>query len=447
MTTSFTTASAPGALPGAGHAVQLLRRPLPFLASLPRHGDLVRIRLGPQTAYVPCHPEVLRLVAKNDHVFDKGGPFYDRTRETIGNALATAPCAEHRRQRRIVQPSFDHRRIEDYAPVMTEEVTALTDAWSPQDVVDIGQAMERLTLRVLLRTLFGLSPDHRAIAEVERSLPVLVTGVYRRLFIPERILTLAPSRLNRDYGPARTRMWQVTENLIREGRRQSSADRDDLLSVLLGARHEQTGEPLTDQEVFDQIITMLTSGMETAAKALGFTFYLLGRHPEVQDRLRGELQAVLPDRPPEFKDVAQLPYTRQVILESLRLYPPVWLFSRVTTAETTLTGRRLPAGTNLLISPYVLHHNPTLFEDPEKFDPDRWLPERARTTPRGALVPFGLGPRKCVGDQFALVEMAIIVAAVVSRWRLWPAPGWTFRPRPRATLSPGPLPMTLRPVQ
>ena len=443
MTTSFTTAGAPGALPGAGHAVQLLRRPLPFLASLGRHGDLVRVRLGPQTAYVPCHPEVLRLVAKNDHVFDKGGPFYDRAREIVGNGLATAPCPQHRGQRRIVQPSFDHRRIEDYAPVMTEEATALAEAWRPRDIVDIGREMERLTLRVLMRTLFGLSPDHRAIAEVERSLPALVTGVFRRLVVPESLLALVPSRLNRDYGPARTRMRHITEDLIREGRRQAADGRDDLLSVLLGARHEQTGERLTDQEVFDQIITMLTSGMETAARALGFTFYLLSRHPEAEDRLRGEIRTALAGRTPGFKDVAQLPYTRQVILESLRLYPPVWLFSRVTTAETDLSGRRLPAGSNLLISPYTLHHNPTLFPDPEEFDPDRWVPDRARTTPRGALLPFGLGPRKCVGDQFALVEMAVIVATVVSRWQLRPVPGWTFRPTPRATLGPGPLPMTL----
>lgn len=444
---TFTTAKAPGALPVLGHAPQLLHRPLPFLASLPRHGDLIEVALGPRTAYVPCHPEVFRLVCRNDHVYDKGGPYYDRTREIIGNGLATASCAAHRRQRRIVQPSFDHRRVGDYLPVMNEEALAATASWRPGETVDVNRAMEALALRVTMRTLFGISPGHRAVAEVERSLPVLVAGVYRRVLVPEWTLSLLPTRLNRDYGPARARLWRITRELIDEARQRDLSHHRDLLSVLLRTHDADTGEPLPEQEVFDQIITLLVSGMETSARALGFTLHLISRHPETADALHAEATDVLAGRPAGPQDVSRLSYTRQVVLESLRLYPPVWMVSRVTTAETELAGRHLPTGTNLLLSPYALHHNPRLFPDPKAFDPDRWLAQRARETPPGALAPFGLGNRRCVGDQFALVELVITVATVASRWRLRPVPGRRMRPQPRATLSTGPLPLTPLPVR
>ncbi len=442
MSTPLTTGTAPGALPLVGHSAQLLWRPLRFLTSLPRHGDLVRVRLGPRVVYVPCHPEIFRHVFKNDHIYDKGGPYYDRARDVVGNSLVTSRWAEHRQQRKIMQPSFDHSRVGRYASLMTEEADTMMTTWRPGDIVDVARAMESHTQRVTTRALFGMPADHHAVVEMERSLPILVEGVYRRMLVPPGILSLFPSRTNRRYNRARARIWRLTEEIIHEGRRQST-HQDGLLSALLCAHSEETDELLTNQEIFDQVVIVLLAGTETTAKTLGFTFYLLAKHPDVEDRVHREIDAALAGRSPTFEDLAQLTYTRQVITESLRLYPPTWIFTRVTTAADELAGHQLPKGATLLLSPYLLHRDPSVFPNPESFDPDRWRPDKARTTPRGAMLAFGMGSRKCIGDQFALTEATLTMATIAARWRLRPPAGMTLRPTPRATLCTGPLLMTL----
>ncbi|NGO71429.1 cytochrome P450 [Streptomyces boncukensis] len=436
--------TAPGALPVLGHAWELRTRPLEFLAALPAHGDLVEIRLGPSPGYVVCAPELLRHVLADSRTFDKGGPFFDKARALFGDSLAMARWAQHRWQRRQLQPAFQTARIAGYAEVMGEEVARMTRSWRAGSTVGLVDALNALALRIVTRSVLAAAAEDRAVAEFQRSLPPAVEGLYRRTLTPVPLLHSLPTPGNLRYFRARRRIRRATDDVIR-AQRAAPPDDGGLVSLLLSARHGEHDGPLSDADIRDQLIVMIGAGSDTTANALAFAYWLLAGHPAAEERLHQELDDVLKGRPARFDDLDSLPYTRSVVSETLRLYPPGWFFTRATTAETELAGRRLPSGTTVLYSPYILHRHPGLFPEPERFDPDRWLPERADGTPRGALVPFGGGSRKCIGEQFALTEMALALAGISARWALRPARGTRLTPRALGTLSPGPLSMVPRP--
>ncbi|MGI5472151.1 cytochrome P450 [Streptomyces sp. CA-132043] len=244
-----------------------------------------------------------------------------------------------------------------------------------------------------------------------------------------------PTPGNRRYRSACTRLHRAIDGIIAE--RRASPGGDDLVAMLLEARDEDTGEPLSDKDIRDQLVVMSGAGFETTANSLAFAFWLLSQHPEAEKRVHDEVDRTLAGRTATPADLDGLDYTRRVVHEVLRMYPPGWFFTRVTTTETTLAGHRLPAGTALLYSAYLLHHRPDLFPDPERFDPDRWLERSGDCLPRGAHVPFGGGNRKCIGDQYALVEMTMALASVCARWSVRPDPGATLRVQVRGTLGPG----------
>ncbi|MET7934955.1 cytochrome P450 [Streptomyces sp. NPDC005322] len=440
---SWSSGTAPGAVPLLGHALALWRRPLPFLASLPAHGDVVEVRIGPSRAYLVCHPELVRQVLLNPRVFDKGGVF-DKARQLLGNSLSVSRGEDHRSQRRMIQPAFHTRRIADYTAAVAEDTRAAIGAWRAGQTLDLGDAMHALLMRVAARTLFSTGVDEATIDEARHCLRIVSQGIYRRTMAPLGIMERLPTPGNRRYDRANARLRQIVDAMISD-RRRSGADHGDLLSTLLRARHPETGASLTDREVLDQVVTFLVAGSETTASTLAFVFHLLGTHAEAEQRVHAEIDEALGDRSPAFEDLPKLEYVRAVISESLRLYPPSWISMRVTASETALGGRTLPAGTMVLYSAQALHHNPQLFPAPERFDPGRWLGERATEVPRGALLPFGAGSHKCIGDVLALTETALIVATIASRWRLRPVPGSRLRPEPKATLEPGPLPMVCRP--
>jgi cytochrome P450 len=434
--------TAPGSLPLAGHVMSLLFRPLEFLKTLPSLGDLAKIKIGLSEVYVPCNPALFRQILKNPEVCDKGGLLYERAREVGGNGLVTARWVDHQQQRPLLQPSFDHGHISHYAQVMADEVNALVRTWRPGEVIDVSKAMETLTLRITARALFSVPADHRSVAQVERWLPIVMGGIYRRMLVPAHILALAPTKVNRQYSRATAEMRKVTEEFINEGRRRKGQDHG-LLSTLLNAHGEITGVPLQAQEISDQAITLLVAGTETAARALGFVFHLLGRHPGVAAALRDEVDRSLAGRAPRFEDLSSLTFTKQVVMESLRVHPPAWIFSRVATKSYELGGHAFPEGTMFLLSPYIMHHNPDLFPSPETFDPDRWRPGGMSEESRRSVVPFGSGARKCIGDQYALTEAIVTVAMIAARWHLSPLTDRPLRPVARATLGPGRLLMRL----
>ncbi|MFY4721522.1 cytochrome P450 [Streptomyces sp. LaBMicrA B280] len=437
-------ARAPGGLPLVGHAVQLARRPLEFLGSLPAAGDLVELRLGTKPAYLPCHPELVQQVLRNARVYDTGGPVKDKARPILGNGLITSDWADHRRQRRMVQPAFHTARIAAYAAVMQEECGAQAKTWRAGLPLDVADAMQALTARVTARALFSTEMAPHSVAEIQRSLPVMVHGAFRRAMDPTGLVARLPLAANREFDAALARLHSLIDGIVGDYRR-SGEDRGDLLSALLAARDEEDGGAMTDQEVHDQVMTLLLAGVETTASALTWAWHLLAAHPEAEARLHAEVDEVLGGRVPEYADVPRLVHTQRIFTETLRLYPPAWMYTRMTTEPTELAGHRLPAGTDVLISPYVIHRIPEFFARPDVFDPDRWLPERAQEVTRGSYLPFGAGSRKCIGDVFGMTEATLALAALAARWRLRPVPGTTVSPRAEMSLTAGRLPMVPEP--
>ncbi|MFH8348943.1 cytochrome P450 [Streptomyces sp. NPDC018045] len=476
---AWTVSTAPGGVPLLGHALPLWRRPLEFLASLPAHGDLVAIRLGPQRVWLACDPGLVQQILMDPRTYDKGGPLYDTMRIVLGNGLVTCPQHAHRRQRRLAQPCFRPSRIADYATVMSTEIDTAVREWRPGRTLDVTDAMMDLSARVTTGVLMSTSLDPGIAAEVRACLATAMRGVLLRAVVPLGPFYKLPTPGNRRFDRALSRLHHIIDGIIAE-RRARPAGHDDLLATLLeatadgapatgndaaadgtsapgaGADGPEAGcptsreashdkEPLTDQEAHDQLMTFLVAGIETTALALAWTFHLLATHPEEERRLHAEVDTVLDGRPPAPGDLPRLGHARRVVTEALRMYPPGWALTRVTTTETTLAGHRLAPGSTVLYSAYVLHQDPVAFPDPQRFDPDRWLPERAGSVPSGAMLPFAAGNRKCIGDHFAMTEAVLALAAIAARWRLRPPAARTVRPVPAAVLSPGPLPMVCEP--
>jgi pentalenene oxygenase len=264
------------------------------------------------------------------------------------------------------------------------------------------------------------------------------------MFAPISWWERIPTRSNRLFDEAQARLREVINQTISDYR-QANSDQGDVLSILVNARDEATGQGMTDQEIHDQVMTILIGGTETTGNTLAWTFYLLAEHPEIEERLHAEVDGVLGGRPPRFADLPHLVYTRRVLTETLRMYPPAWLLSRTTSREVELAGRRLPPGTPVFYSPYMLGRDPDLFPNPGRFDPDRWLPDRAATLPRDAVLPFGGGGRKCIGDDFGMAETTLTLAATAARWRLRKVAATKVSTTPKASLGTGPLPMVAQP--
>ncbi|WP_078603037.1 MULTISPECIES: cytochrome P450 [unclassified Streptomyces] len=435
----WTVGTAPGIFPFLGHGIDLARRPLDFLESLPAHGDLVEIRLGPQRAWMACHPDLVAQVLGDPGTFDKGGPLYDRLRILLGDGVGTCRHQDHRRQRRLLQPGFRKTRVADQVRLMGEEVESVCRTWRDGQAVDISAAMLDLSTRVICRVLFSDSLDAATAVEMRKCLATVMRGMFVRTVMPVDALFRLPTPANRRYRHASGRLRAIVDAAVAERRRGTArAGRDDLLGTLLAAARGDGGDAaITDQEVHGQVITLMFAGAESTALCLSSALDLVGRHPEEERRLHSEVDAVLASgRPPGRDELPLLAHTRRVLTETLRHRPPGWLFTRATTKETELAGHRLPRGATVMFSPYLLHHDPALFPDPGRFLPDRWLPGRADAVRPGAMIPFGAGRRKCLGETLAMAEATVAVAFIARHWRLRPLPGRQERLRPAASLGP-----------
>ncbi len=400
-------ARAPGWWPLLGHSVPLHRDPLRFLAGLSAYGDLVTIGIGPSRAVVVCDPALAHQVITDLRTFDRVGMIYERVRAAMGNGLATAVYADHRRQRPTVQPAFHPRHLPGYAAIMWEQTTELMARWQDGQCVDMVEEMFRLTTSVALRALFSSHIDPAAAQRLRDTFDVFLRGTYPRVTLPgfDRL----PLPLNRRYRAA-LRQWQTQVRDLITRYRAGDGDHDDLMGRLLAAP-----ERVTDTELSDQVAVLLLAGAETTSSALSWAIYLLCRHPDVLAAVQAEAGEVLAGRSADQVDRVDLPkleLTGRVILESMRLYPPSWVLLRSVTRDTRLGGHLLRAGSMVVFSPYVLHRHPGFFAEPERFDPDRW----SRPVNRHAYVPFGGGPTKCVGEQFALAETSVALASMLGRW-------------------------------
>lgn len=434
---------APGRRILLGHTPSLLRRRVGFTSSLRVHGDMVRLFLGPLEAYFLTSPELVNHVLVTQGTSFSKGIVFDRFRPFMGNGLVMSEGAFHLRQRRLVQPAFHSARLAAYADTMVRVAGELTGGWRAGEVRQLDADMQWLAITVVGETLFGTELGRRAVAEARRSIPVVLKAGMVRALSPRFLERVPLVPANRRFDRAVDRLRRIVLEVI-AGWRVAGEDHGDLLSLLMLARDPGTGEGMTDEQVYDEVITLLTAGSETTAVTLTWLFHELARHPEVGRRVRAEVDEVLGGRVATFADVAKLGYLRRVVSEVLRMYP-IWILMRRAVCEVELGGVRLPAGTEVMFSPFSLHFDPRFHDDPERFDPDRWLPERAARVPKGAYVPFGAGSRQCVGQAFAQTEITLVAATVLAGWELLPVPGVPVRLAVTSAAYPDRMPMTVVP--
>ncbi|MET9834934.1 cytochrome P450 [Streptomyces sp. NPDC006385] len=434
---------AAGSLPLLGHAIPLLRDNLGFIDSLRSYGRLVEIRLQPgQSTIVVNDPVLIRAMLVDLALTLDKGRFFEKMGQLLGDSVVTAAGAEHVRKRRQLQPAFRRTETARYVDLMRDQVSAVTDSWQPGQVLDVREVMVKLSLDMLAATVFSGSIDEDAFDELRHSLSVVMNGVGARIMLPDWVEKL-PLPANRRFTAARDAVRATIDAAVTELR---AADRDsgDMLSLLLKATDEETGQPLTAHQICSEILTLAVAGTETTASVLSWVLYELARHPDIDARVQDELDTVLGGRPVVFEDLAQLPYLERVIREALRLHHTGWLVTRRTLEPTRLGEWEIPAGTELAYCQHALFRDPTHFPDPLAFDPDRWLDE-TQQLPDGAFLPFGAGKHKCIGDRFALAEITTAVATLTRVWQLELVPGQSIRPVARATVRPSSLRMTTRP--
>lgn len=403
------------------------------------YGDLVQIRLPGRRVFIlnrPADIEQVLLVQRAN--FIKHRFFWRHVTAIFGNGLLTSEGDFWLRQRRLAAPAFHPDRIASYGTVMAERTRVLAESWKEGEVRDVHRDMMAVTMEIVSKTLFDADVAED-LDEISRSFDLVIREIAKRFRRPVKIADWIPTPGNLRY----TRGVRMLDGLVARvlaERRANPGDRGDLLSMLLAARDDD-GKPMSDRQLRDETITLFLAGHETTAIALSWTLFLLARHPEAEARLRAEL-ATLGGRLPGAADLPRLPFTEAVVKEGLRLYPPAYVIGREAVGDCELGGFRCPAGTTIYFAPWVLHRDARHFPEPERFRPERWLASdgSAARLPKYAYIPFGGGPRICIGERFAMMEGVLVLATLLSRVRLEMA-GPDPTPFPSITLRPegGPL--------
>ena len=420
--------------PILGNLSRFRREPLTFLKSIAhRYGDIVYFRLGPKDVYFLNHPDLIKdvLVTRNNNFIKSR--VLQKARRFLGTGLLTSEGEFHLRQRRLVQPAFHRDRLIGYAAVMAEYAVRAADRLQDGALIEMDLEMMRLTLAIVAKTLFSAEVESDA-NEIGKSLATIL-NMFDAVLAPfSEILEKLPLPANRRAREAREKLDAIIYRIIKD-RRREAVDRGDLLSMLLLAQdHEGDGTGMSDEQVRDEALTLFLAGHETTANALTWTWYLLAMNPEAEAKMHAEIDRVLGGRTPGFDDLAALQYTERVFSESMRLYPPAWIIGREALHSFDLDRHRIERGSFVVMSPYVMHRDPRYYPEPERFDPDRWLPEISARRPKFAYFPFGGGPRVCVGERFAWMEGVLLLAALAQSWRFRLVPGHPVEPLPLITL-------------
>ena len=401
--------------------------------------DLVHFTILGMHSYLVLNPELVReLLVNRASEFPKSQRDYIILSKFLGDGLLTAEGEQHRRQRKLAQPAFHHKRIAAYAETMVDYAADMVATWPTGAERDIAFEMYQLTLYIVSKTMFDTDKTRMVhfVDSVGQAMHILQDVTNRDFRRPILWPQWLPTADNRARQKAKAVLDETIHTIVTDRRQQASADKGDLLSMLLLARDDD-GQAMDDTELRDQLVTIFLAGHETTANTLSWTWYLLSQNPTAEAKLHAELDEVLDGRLPTLADLPQLPYTQMVIKEAMRLYPPAWVLAgRTATAETTLGGYAIRQGADLMVSPYVLHRNPAVFPDPERFDPERFTAEREKELPRYAYLPFGAGPRVCIGNSFAMMEAQLILATVAQRFRLHLAADQRVELNPQITLSP-----------
>ena len=421
--------------PWLGVLPHFRKDPANYLLTIAReYGDLAYMRLGPQHAFVVSDPDAIRdILITHQGNFTKSR-MLERAKVLLGDGLLTSEAEFHTRQRRLVQPAFHRDRLLRYAADMVACAARARDAWAPGAELDMHQQMTRLTLAIVGRTLF--SADVSSDADEIGHAMTQIFELFDTLLLPfSDWIQKLPIPPVRRFEKARDRLDKIVYGLIAE-RRRSGKDAGDLLSMLLLAQDESDNAHMTDKQVRDEALTLLIAGHETTANALTWTWYLLSQNPEVEARMHAEIDSALGGKLPDFDDAANLPYTGGVFAESLRLYPPAWAIGRRAREDYSIGGYAIPAKSILLMSPWVVHRDPRWYEEPEAFRPERWQDDLLKRLPRFAYFPFGGGARQCIGNTFALMEAALVLATIAQKFRLRLVAGHPVVPLASITLRP-----------
>ena len=397
------------------------------------HGypDMVRLRLGLRDFYLVTNPALIQEVLVTKQRDFVKGRFLQNTKKVFGNGLLTSEGDFHHRQRRLIQPAFHRDSIEAYAATMVQHEQRATSRWHDGDVLDVHREMTKLTMSIIAKCLFDRDVESSAETISE---DLTTTIEYFDLLSSPLATLLEKMPSSKKYHRATRRVDELVYGLIKE-RRASPQDTCDLMSILLRAEDED-GSGMTDSQVRDEVLITFAAGHETTSNALTWTWYLLSENPAVEERLHAEVDAVIGSRAPSAEDVPRLEYTTKVLTESMRVYPPAWILVRQALKDSVIGGYSIPRGADIALSQYVVHHDPKLFREPERFDPDRWTPEMRSALPRFAYFPFGGGARSCIGEPFAWMEGVLLLAAISRDWSMRHVRGHKVEMLPRITLRP-----------
>jgi cytochrome P450 len=433
----------PKGLPLFGNLLDLSRDILRYYDEWSRqYGDVVALRLAAWPAILLNRPEYIEYVlVKNHRNFIKFPFFFRHVRAIFGQGLLTSEGEVWHRQRRLMAPAFHDQRLAGYGEATVRFSERMLENWQPGAPRDLHVDMMALTLSIAAKTLFDAEVEDE-VAEISQAFTTIADEIAVRFRLPLRIPDAIPTPGNIRYARGVRRIDRLVNRIIRE-RRQQGGDRGDLLSMLMMAKDDH-GRPMSERQLRDEVITLLLAGHETTALALSWTWYLLSRHPDTDAKLASELRHVLDGRAPTVSDLPRLSFTGRVVTEAIRLYPPVWGFGREAVADFELGGYAISKGTTIIISPWVLHRSPCYFERPMEFRPERWSNDFASHLPRFAYIPFGGGPRICIGNRFAMMEAVLILATVAQRFRLElqtnrpavPFPSITLRPKDGVWVKP-----------
>jgi cytochrome P450 len=411
------------------------RDTLGFITRCRDYGDVVRMRFLYVTAYFLYHPDdidyVLSVNAKNFiKAMSLRSNFFHRL---LGNGLLTSEGDFWRRQRRLAQPAFHRQRISAYGDVMVDYATRLILSWGEGEARDIHRDMMRLTLEIVVKTLFNadVSGDADKVAEV---LSEMVKPFSSQATLKWIIDNRLPTSTHRRFHKAAQEIDEIVYRIIAE-RRADNSDQGDLLSMLLDA-HDEDGSHMTDRQLRDEVMTLFLAGHETTALTLSWAWYLLAENPDVDHKFHAELNEVLGGRPPEVADMGQLKYTEMIAKESMRLYPPAYGLGREAIEECEIGGYRVPPKSQVFMFPWATQRDPRFFTEPERFHPERWSEDFISGLPKYAYFPFGGGPRICIGNYFAMMEVVLLLATIGQRFRFSLAPDHHVRLLPAMSLRP-----------
>lgn len=419
---------------------QMQRDPLSFFTSLAHdYGDIAYFQAGPRSIYLLNHPDLIGdVLVTHDRKFRKSQAL-QRAKSVLGEGLLTSEGNYHLQQRRLLQPLFHRRQIATYAERMVNHAARRSDptadqGWPDGATLNIHAEMMKLTLAIVGETLFqqDITGEAQAVGVAMETL----TQNFRRLLSPlAPLLDRLPTAENRRLRQSQAELDRIVAHLINERRAQGAGT--DLLALLLSAHEaDGDGQPMSDRQIRDEVLTLMLAGHETTANALTFTWWLLGQHPDVAAKLHAELAHVLRGRLPTMADLEHLRYTRMVLSEAMRLYPPAWIVGRQAMVNHVVGGYTIPAGATVVVSQWVMHHDARYYPDPWRFDPERWTPAAQADRPKFSYFPFGGGSRVCIGEQFAWMEGILLLATLAQQWQMTAATTAALPLRAGVTLRP-----------